>query len=315
MSIQRTVYMFKKTLLPVFALVIAAVFGGLNGVFAKLVLRSFSPFAFSTIRYIAVFSILIPILVIQKKLNVKNKDFLLFLFISLLWAGNQFFFLFAVQYTTAIMSQVMYFLSPFIVAFLSIILYKQKLSISQIFGIILGLIGGVIVILKSYSDNSLITLQSLGSFRGNILLILAVISWSLYLIFSKKVLKNYSALTLTAYSGIMPFLIGSVFFIPEIKAGIFSPPLIRSESIIGLLGLIFGGSIMMVFLYQWGIKRTSPFIASSMIYISPISAAIAAIPIFGEHITIELLLSFAIVALSVYFVTIHPFINNINRLK
>ena len=64
----------------------------------------------------------------------------------------------------------------------------------------------------------------------------------------------------------------------------------------------------MVFLYQWGIKYTSPFIASSMVYISPISGAFAAIPILGERVTFELLLSTLIVGLGVYFATIHPLV-------
>lgn len=302
--------MDKRKFLPVLALIFAAIFGGLNGVFAKLVLHSFTPFGFSTVRYVIVFFVLVPVLIIQKKYKIEKKDIPQFLIVSLFWAGNQFFFLFAIVYTTVIMSQVMYFFSPLIVLVLSKLFLKKKFFLIQIIGIILGMIGASIIVTQSYFDQSRVIVQSIGTFKGNILLLIAVVCWSLYLIFSKKITKKYTPLTITAYSGIAPFLISFMFLIPEIQTGGFPPPTIGIDVIVGLLGLILGGSILMVFLYQWGIKYSSSFAASSVIYLSPISAALVSIPLFKEQISWQLFISILIVMISVYLTTIYPLINN-----
>lgn len=286
------------------ALVLAAIFGGVAPVFAKFALKEFDPISIVAIRFISAFFILLPILIYKKQFKIPKKDILKVSFAGLLFAGNVFFFILGLQFTTAIASQLLYLLVPLITLWLSKIFFGEKFSFWQILGTIIGIFGGSIILGKSLTAKELI--YSLGSFKGNIIILLGSFSWSGYLIWSKTLNKKYSPLTLTTFSAFVTALISLPFLAKEASYGLVPISGPTQTGVISLLALIFLNSIGCFFLYQWGTKYSSAFTAASVIYISPLAGMVVAIPVLGERLTLSIIISAAFIFLSLFFATIQP---------
>lgn len=69
-----------------------------------------------------------------------------------------------------------------------------------------------------------------------------------------------------------------------------------------LLALGIVNSVVFFFMYQWSLKHVSAFIVASTTYLSPLSAALFAIPFFGEKLSVTLVLSAASIFLGSYFI-------------
>lgn len=292
--------------LAVVAVVLAAVFGGLGPIFGKLALRQFTPYSIVSLRFFLALLVLFPVLIRMGKQKIQKEDYLLFLFVSLLWAGNVFGFIIGLQYTTAIMSQVMYLLVPVIVLSMSKLVFRERFLSAQIVGVILGILGGGLILVKSFFSKPSDILLSLGTFKGNVIVLLAVVCWSLYLVFSKRLSKGYSSLALTAYSGLVTLMISIPFFVGDVVSGDFPAAPVGVDGIVGILGSAFVLSVAMLFLYQWGIKHSTAFTAASVGYLSPLTATLVAIPLFGERLTLSLLLSAGLIFVGVYLATVYP---------
>lgn len=291
--------------MAIVGLILAAVFGGLGGIFGKLALRYFSPFTIVFLRFFLALVFLYPILIIKEGIKLKRDEISSILLVSLLWAANVFGFIFGLQYTTAIMSQLMYLLVPLIVMALTKFFSKKQLLPMQIMGVVAGITGGVLLIGKSLTGSNLELAQTFGTLRGNAIILLAVFSWSVYLFVSKRVSIKHSPLSITTFSGTATLLIATPFFLKDLLShGL--PQSIGVDGIVGILGLAFINSVAMLFLYQWGTKNADAFSAASIGLLSPFSAAFVAIPLFGEKITSLLLISGSLILLGVYLSTIYP---------
>ncbi|MBI4157745.1 EamA family transporter [Candidatus Woesebacteria bacterium] len=298
-----------KQKLALFSLFVAVIFGGLGGIFGKLALRYFTPTSTVFIRFSLALMILIPLTVRSGQYLVKKKDLLPVLATSFFWTLNVFGFIVGLQYTTAIMSQLVYLLVPLIVLLLSKFFSKEKILAAQIFGVVLGITGGLLILTGSLTGNPEEILHTFGSFKGNLVILLAAVSWSFYLFFSKKMTIKYSPLVMTTYSSLLTLLLAGPLFLKDLNLHQL-PSDLGADGLVGILGLAFINSVGMLFLYQWGIKNSSAFAAASVGPLSPLVAALIAIPLFGEQLTPLLILSGATIFTGVYLATIYPVLKN-----
>jgi len=180
---------------------------------------------------------------------------------------------------------------------LTYFIFKKSITSKHVVSIIAGLLGGIILI----SGNNLSHLSSsLGTPKGNGIILGAVCSWSLYIIISKKLSSKYHPLSLiVANSGVITVISIFVLFFQQVQ--IFSSYFhASSPAILSLLFLVIFNSVLFFFLYQWSIKLASPFAVSLSTYLSPLAAALLAIPLFGEKITIQLMISALLIGISSY---------------
>lgn len=288
------------------ALVLAAIFGGLAPIFGKLALRYFDPYFIITLRFALSFIILFPFFILKRKLRLVKKDCVLVLLIGLLGTINVFCFIIGLQYTTSIMSQVIYLFVPIVVLLLSKSLLGGKFSYIQTLGIAFGILGTGITIERSFFNHSGQILSSLGSFKGNIILLGGVFAWSLYLILSKKASQRYSPLALTVYANLVILVISILLTVNNLNQHIINLNNLKIDGFIGILGLVLINSVAMIFLFQWGTKHASAFAAAAVSYLGPLVTAIIAIPMFNEKITLTLLLSSGLIFLGLYLSVIYP---------
>ena len=160
---------------------------------------------------------------------------------------------------------------PILTAIFSIIFFRQFLNFWGWAGIFIGFVGIAFI---SFSENNFDKLN-----WGTLLVFLAAIGGSLYVIFQKILLKKYNALEVTSYS----IWAGTIFML------IFLPNLIkdmqnaRFSATIDIVYLgIFPGAIAYV-LWNFALNKfKSPTQITTFLYFSPIITMIIGVIWIGE---------------------------------
>lgn len=218
---------------------------------------------------------------------------------SLFFAANLALFSIGLQFTSAIVSQTLYILSPILVITFAHFLIGEKYTKEKGIGLFISLIGVLYFIYQSAAEKSALTF---GSPVGNILIIIGVICFSLYIVTSRKLTHSYSPATITLFNFIMTAIVLSIFIPVEWH---FRPFILSQVNTVGILalGAMVFSSIVGYLTLQIGIKKTSAFIGSLNLYIAPFFTALTAIVVLGEKITLQFILGGALVAVGVFYAT------------
>jgi len=168
---------------------------------------------------------------------------------------------------------------PIFVVFLAIFFLKEKISYKKILGISISFIGIILISLWGTADVS-IRIDYVSGAAGALL---AAIMAALYTIAGKKMLKRYSALSLTVYA----MLLGSIGLIPFINKTLFEQ--VSGLSYIGWLSLLFLGLLSTIIAYIiWyialEIKDASEL--SIYLYLVPVISTTISLILGLEKITI-----------------------------
>lgn len=278
------------------AVVLATVFGGALAVFGKIGLTVVPPFTFTFFRFFIGVIFLLPFIKKIKRLTPK-KIFELGS-ISILSSANIFLFSFGIKLTGAAISQVIYSFNPVIVCILSVIFLRRKSSLSQNIGIILGLFGLFFLIFHQTNIRELFQ----GSSLGNMLIAMGAFSFSIYLIYSKKLQNHYSPQTLTAAFIGTTLIVSSVIAPFELRQGMQWISHIQLITVVSLLYVGIFGTGIHYFLYQYTVKHGGPVTASIIQYTMPPSTLIWAMVLLREKISVEFVFGTMLAYIDAWFV-------------
>lgn len=290
--------------LGILALLVAGFIGGQSSLLLKLALHDFPPLFLTEIRFILAALIFLPFF-LKQRIKLSKKEIQSLFLHSIFFSLNVGIFSIAIQYTTAILSQILYTLVPLVVIVISYKLLREKFTQNKIIGLLIAMLGVGFLISQSVSKSETLTF---GTPLGNLLTLAAVLSWSFYMVLSKNLTRKYSPTT-TSFFSFLTTVILLLFVVPFEH---FIHPLeISKVSVIGLGSVLTLGifsSALMFFLIQFSIKKTSPFTASFYQYVGPISAAITAIPFLGEKPTHGLIIGGFLTIIGVFVATTFPFL-------
>lgn len=279
--------------------VLVAALGAGVPTFSKMALEVFPTFTFLFFRFIAAALVLIPMFIAARE-KLPKKDFWSVALVSLFGTGNVVLFAFGVKETTATVSQVMYAAVPIIALIASYLILKTPFHKKKIFGVLLGFVGVLIIILTpALGGNS----EGVGTIVGNLLVLGAVTSNSLFSVFSKNLQKKYSPLVLTTMMVITTLVVQSVLIISEIPSYGDSLKEITPAGIIGVLYVGIIGTALYYFVYQKIIKKANPVVASMSFYLQPIFSFIWAFFLLGEQLTVGLVIGSILAILGARLVT------------
>lgn len=273
--------------------------GAIAPIFVKLGTREFPAFLFSELRFLVAIAVILPFFLRQKRDKIVKKDRKLLAFNSLLFFGNVALFSFGIQYTTAITSQILYALLPLLVAVFAHFLLSERVTRNKIIGLFVALLGVGLLISQSISTHDTF---SFGKPIGNILVLGAVVSWSLYAVISKK-LHVYSPITISMFNfAIMAAAL--LFLIPiELMFRDFSFGQVTSMGILSVIVVGIGVSAIMIFLLQYALRQVSAITVSIFAYLGPLFAAVTAIPVLHEKITTHLIIGGVLIIAGVFYAT------------
>ena len=289
--------------LPFLALLIAHIIWGANFVVAKVTLTEFPPMTLALLRFAIASLLLAPFFFAQrKKVKIKKEDLpkLIAIGIFIITLNITFFFE-GIKRTTATDASVLTLIIPITSVLFGWWFLKEKVTLINLFGVIVGLLGALIII---GLPQILIGTISPEAIIGNVLIILASISFVIGAIISKKILNKYGSLVVTAIA----FMVGTVtFFIPATLEYIQNPAWVSGVTLLGIMGLIYMtllSSISAYFLFEWGLSKTSVARADLFQYIEPFIATFLGVAILAEKVSVSFFTGAFLIVSGVYLGTL-----------
>lgn len=273
------------------ALIVVGILGGIAPLLMKVALKEFDSYQILFIRFGLATLLVFPLLLNSFK-KIPFKKGLLIIPSGLLFTGNVFFMVVGIQFTTSIVSQLFYLLTPVIVSLVGYFLFKDRISNRRILSMIICFAGSAFLILRSVQGGTLI--NSIGTLKGNILILCAVMSWSLYVVYTKRMSQKFEPTVFLVSNFVIALLVSIVSFLFMNISALSTITQFMHSSIpvmSSLVALAVINSVLFFFMYQWSLKHVSAFIVASTTYLSPLSAALFAIPFFGEKLSVTLILS------------------------
>ncbi len=183
----------------------------------------------------------------------------------------------AMQWTSASSATLIIASYPAITLLLESLIYKVKMNLFKIIGILIA-IAGVVILSYVKADT-----RQQGELLGVLLLLVAGIAWAFYNFLTKKVVNRYPSISLLFYQT----LFGTIFMAPLalFERGDWAPPTVLSFSMMLFLGLFC--SVVAFLLYNNGLKKLPASSVTSMLNLVPIFGVFFSWVLLGEMVTLR----------------------------
>ena len=257
----------------------ALLWGG-NAVAVKKVLTEISPFVVTMLRF-AVFSCLLLLISWYREgrrclpaLRQLPTLILMGLFGTVLNNGVQFT---GLMYSTAINCVVITAFGPAITGALAAVILNERLNRRQWTGVAISSIGVVVIA----SGGSWARLAGLSFNWGDVLFLVACLGWSLYSIFGRRVMKELSPLTTTAWTGLFGTLQMLILCLLQGFDG--SVPL-TGQNWAWFAYMCIGSGLVAFTLWNVGVAAIGPKRASLFINLIPLFGILFSVLLLGEAV-------------------------------
>lgn len=275
----------------------ANIMWGLMAPIGKSALQEFSPLSVTTFRMVGAAAAFWILSVFCKQEHVNHRDMLRIFFASLFaLVFNQGVFIFGLSLTSPIDASIVTTTLPIITMIVAAIYLKEPVTNKKVLGIFVGAMGALTLILSSHSSAS-----GGSSIWGDLLCLLAQLSFSIYLTVFKGLSQQYSAVTINKWM----FIYASMCYIPFSYHDVAAIDwvTISTPAIWQVLYVVLGGSFIAYICIMTAQKLLRPTVVSMYNYMQPIISSIAAVimgmGVFGWQKGIAI----GLVFLGVYIVT------------
>ncbi|MGC8762693.1 MAG: DMT family transporter [Acidobacteriota bacterium] len=282
----------------VLAVTAMSVLFGASFVATKIALASFSPAVLIFLRF-ALASLLFLLLAPWTGLGGLGRKGAASVFLLALFEPGAYFFLEAagIQRTLASTAAVIIATIPVFVLLLEAFWLKVRVRPREALLILLSLLGIVLLVLARGLGEALG-----GSLAGNLLVLGAAFTASVYTAMARKLLQRYSPLAVTRLQSFyaaalyLPFAAWTV-----IRQGLSAPP---PRALWALLYLAAGCSFLAYLLLNFSLSRLRASTVAAFTNVIPVVAALLAVLLLGERLVFLQLLGAAVVVASVTLLTL-----------
>jgi|SRR6185369_2082215 len=269
-----------KRTLALLAVLVSGILGSAVAGITKKALGEIPPYSFTFLRFAVAAICILPFFFYSNGHKISKMRELTP--ISLFATINVIFFIVGVKYTTANVGSVIYAAVPLLCAVILYFLFKERLSRKKELGLFVGFVGVLFITLLPVLEKGN---PFAGNIIGNLLLTTAIISWSFYMVYSKKLHDTYS-----------PFLIIANFIFVSVVAT-FPLALLDLQTNFGwwnhvgpwgIFAVLYVAIVVTIINYminQYAIKHGGAVFAGMMFYVSPIFGFVANYFIVGEQLT------------------------------
>lgn len=282
------------------ALITAAVVWGGSVVAQKIALGAFSAVEVSVFRGLGALLILIPLWWWQEQSKTKwvPRDLVVLTALGVAVVGNHLLILYGLQYLDAGAAGIIIGASPAITAVLSALILKD-VPFSRVWvGCAVSFIGVALVSGVNASDAS-----GENPLLGAILVVLALVSWALYTIGSRRVMERLSPLTVNWTTLSISILIQIPLLWTDHKVldvGVASVP---PSGWMALLYVIVFATALGQQAWLYGVSGIGPSRAGVFINLIPVSSLLLSLAILGESFDLVKVIGIALVLSGVWLVT------------
>jgi drug/metabolite transporter (DMT)-like permease len=273
--------MKKSLVLPFLALFIVNAIYGINFVIAKEVMPAYiKPSGFILLRATGALILFWIIQLFTGIEKIDKKDFKLLAASGLFGVAiNQLLFFEGLNLSSPINGSILMAATPITILVIGVIFSREKLTWLKIAGTILGAFGAVAIIL--YSKGNMTT--SPKAWLGNIFIILNAVSYAIYFVFAKPLMKKYKPLTVITWV----FTFGWIFVLPfgfnqvrEIQWQLFTPDIFWKT------GYVIIAVTFIAYLFNiYALKHVDSSVVGIFIYVQPIIATIHSVWLGKDSIT------------------------------
>lgn len=265
---------------------------------AKVIMPSLiKPYGFILLRVMtaAILFILVQRLFIREK--IRREDILPLLISSFFGvAANMLMFFKGLSITSPINGSVLMLVTPIFVLLLSVIVNKEPITTRKIAGMLLA--GFAALFLIGGANLKFVPEQVL----GDVLIMMNALSYAIFLVYVRKLLQRYNAITVSMYNFIFGTLIVLPFGFYELKEVDWS--LFQSNHwwIVGFV--LIGTTFLTYLLNAYALGKANASLVGSYIYLQPVVATSMAMVLGQDDLTFIKALCIIVIFAGVYLVNI-----------
>jgi drug/metabolite transporter (DMT)-like permease len=279
------------------AILIANIFFAITFSAAKTLFNEnlIKPFGLNLIRVFTTAALLwVMYLFSNNKQTIQKKDLRRFALCALTGvAVNQLLFIKGLSLTYSIHASLLMLTTPILITIIAAWLLKERLTKFKIIGLVLGVLGALVLILSKNNTGN-----ANDVFVGDIIILLNAISYTFYFILVRPLIKNYNPIMVMRIIFTIGFFMMLPFCYTEFMATDINQYGAREIAI--LATIVFGGTFIAYLFNIYGIQVLGPSITGAYIYTQPVFAAVIAIAILGETITLYKIIAALFIFAGVY---------------
>ena len=274
----------------------ANILWGLMAPVGKSALVEFSALSVTTFRMVGAAACFWLLSLFCKREQVDHRDMLKIFFAALFaLVFNQGVYIFGLSMTSPIDASIVTTTLPIVTMIVAAIYLKEPVTNKKVLGIFVGAMGALILIMSSSNAGS-----GNGSIMGDLLCLIAQISFSIYLTVFKGLSQKYSPITLNKWM----FVYASMCYIPfsyhDVAAIQWAE--ISTAALLQVGYVVVGGSFL-AYICMTAQRLLRPTVVSMYNYMQPIVASIVTVIIGMATFNMEKGIAIALVFLGVYIVT------------
>jgi len=184
-------------------------------------------------------------------------------------AINQLLFFNGLNLTSPINASIIMTSNPIMVLLISNVLIREKITGGKLLGIIIGGVGAILLLISTNGQG-----DGNESFLGDLMVFINALSYGIYLVIAKPLLKKYNPITVITWV----FFFGWIFVAPiGIEQALEVDWLAMPVDILwGVAYVIFFTTFLVYLLNVYALKIVSPSVASTYIYFQPVLAGLFA---------------------------------------
>ena len=258
----------------------------------KVALRDLSTPSLALLRVAgaAALFVALHLALVRERVRSRRDYALLAVFALLGVVANQLLYITALTLTTATAAQTVQTAGPAITLLVALLLGRETSTPGKWAGIGLAASGVLYLVGVDFSS---------GSGMGNLLALLNVVSFSLYLVMSRGVVQRYDPLTVITWVFVFGALGTMPWGVPSLLA---ETGTVSRTTWAALAWIVAMPTVLAYYLNVWALKRVESSVVAIYVYLQPVVTALLAGPVLGERLSPRLLpaagLIFAGVALS-----------------
>lgn len=287
------------------ALLTVNIIYGANYSIAKEVMPAYvEPFAFVMVRVGGALLLfwIVSSLFIKEKIDKKDLPRIALLAVCGV-AVNQLLFFKGLSLTSPINASIIMVSNPIVVLLIAAIVLKEKISISKIAGITIGIGGALFLLLfnKSFSFGS-------ETIIGDIMVLINSMSWAFYIILVKPLMKKYNTFTIVKWVFLFGFLYVLPFGFTEFKEVDWAT--MPSNIVWDIVFVVVATTFFAYVLNTYALRALSPAVVSIYIYLQPFLATLIAVYYYhNDELDVRKIISGVLIIIGVYLVS-WPFKKN-----
>lgn len=186
---------------------------------------------------------------------------------------NQLLYITALTLTTATAAQTLVTAGPAMTLLIAILAGKEMGTPAKWLGIALAGSGALVLVGVGLHE---------GSGLGNLLALLNVASYSVYLVISRGLLRRYHALTVITWV----FVFGVVGMLPwGMGPALREVGGMSATTWVMMIHIIVFPTVAAYYLNTWALARAESSLVSTFVYLQPAMTATLAVPVLGEHVS------------------------------